>query len=177
MKNLLNLSVIAILIFTSGFTSAQNLKFGHTNSQELMTSMPETKQAQDELEKLAKTHTDRFNAMKAEYEKKYTEYVENSQLKKESPEKWDELTQADKETELQNLQQRLSSYEGLAQQKIAEKQNELLKPITEKVTNAIKDVATEGKFIYIFDISTLLYFSPTLSVDVTPLVKKKLGIE
>jgi outer membrane protein len=162
---------------TFGFTSAQNLKFGHTNSQEIMTLMPDTKLAQDELEKLAKTHTERFNAMKAEYEKKYTEYVENSQLKKESPEKWDDLTIADKESELQNLQQRLQNYEGLAQQKIAEKQNELLKPITDKITEAIKNVAVEGKFIYIFDISTLLYFSPDQSVDITPLVKKKLGIQ
>ncbi len=177
MKKSLNLVLIIVFILSAGYTNAQKSKFGHTDSQELMQALPDTQAAKDELEKLAKSHTDRFNAMKAEYEKKYQEYVENSQLKPASPEKWDDLTIADKETELQNLQQRLTSYEGRAQQKLAEKQNELLKPITEKVTNAITAVAQEGSFIYIFDISTLLYFSKELSIDVTPLVKKKLGIE
>lgn len=177
MKKSLNFALLIALIFSFGFTSAQKFKFGHTNSQEIMQALPDTQNAKTELEKLAKQHTDRFNAMKAEYEKKYTEYIENSQLKPESPEKWDELTYADKETELQSLQQRLTNYEAMAQQKLQEKQNELLKPITDKVTKAITDVAKEGAFTYIFDISTLLYFSEEQSIDITPLVKKKLGIE
>ncbi len=58
------------------------------------------------------------------------------------------------------------------------KQQEMLQPIIDKANNAIKEVARENGFIYIFDIAggTILYYSEK-SVDILPLVKKKLGIE
>ena len=55
------------------------------------------------------------------------------------------------------------------------KQIELYTPITEKVQNAIKAVAEEEEFTYIFDESTLLYFSTTQSIDVTDKIKAKLA--
>ncbi len=76
-----------------------------------------------------------------------------------------------------SLQQRLQSYDGSVQQKINAKQVELLTPISEKVQKAIKDVAEAGQYIYIFDESTLLYFSKTQSIDVTEDIKKKLAAE
>ena len=52
----------------------------------------------------------------------------------------------------------------------------LYKPLLEKVNNAMKDVATENGFTMVFDLSSnmVLYGDPSL--DVTTLVKTKLGI-
>ncbi len=176
MKLLIKLSaVVFLLTVVMGTTTAQKLKFGHTNSQTLIDEMPETKSAKTELEEMTKKYTSRFQEMQAEYQKKYTEIVENSQLADASPEKWDELTMEDKQAELLALQQRLQTYEGSVQQKINARQMELLTPITEKVQKAIKDVAEAGEFIYIFDETTLLYFSKTQSIDVTEEIRKKLS--
>jgi outer membrane protein len=176
MKLLIRLSaVVFLLTVVMGTTTAQKLKFGHTNSQTLIDEMPETKSAKTELEEMTKKYTSRFQEMQAEYQKKYTEIVENSQLADASPEKWDELTMEDKQAELLALQQRLQTYEGSVQQKINARQMELLTPITEKVQKAIKDVAEAGEFIYIFDETTLLYFSKTQSIDVTEEIRKKLS--
>jgi len=177
MKILIRLSVIVIIMTSVLGVSAQKMKFGHTNSQKLMDEMSETVSAKAELEALTKKYTTRFQEMQAEYQKKATEFSENEQLAKASPEKWDDLTKEDKYSEIMGLQQRLQTYEGSVQKKINAKQVELLTPISEKVQKAIKEVAEEGGYIYIFDQSTLLYFSKTLSVDVTADIKKKLAVK
>ncbi|MCF6367038.1 MAG: OmpH family outer membrane protein [Bacteroidales bacterium] len=176
MKVLIRLSaVVFLLTVVMGTTSAQKLKFGHTNSQKLIDEMPETKKAKEELEALTAKYTTRFQEMQTEYQKKATEFSENEQLADASPEKWDDLTKEDKYSEIMGLQQRLQTYEASVQQKINDKQIELLTPISEKVQKAIKEVAEAGEYIYIFDESTLLYFSKTQSIDVTDEIKKKLA--
>jgi len=178
MKILVKLSAIVFLMtVVMSTTSAQKLKFGHTNSQKLIDEMPETIQAKKDLETLTKKYTTRFQEMQTEYQKKATEFQENEQLAKASAEKWDDLTKEDKYSELMGLQQRLQSYEGSVQKKINAKQVELLTPISEKVQKAIKEVAEAGGYIYIFDESTLLYFNKTLSIDITADIKKKLAVK
>ncbi len=56
--------------------------------------------------------------------------------------------------------------------------DELLHPIYEKATNAIKEVGKENGFTYIFDLNSggVVYVAET-SEDVLPLVKKKLGLQ
>ena len=177
MKVLLRLSIVMFFLTTAfGTVSAQKLKFGHTNSQKLVEEMPETTKAREELQLLTDKHKKRFDEMQAEYQQKYTEILENSELADESPEKWDELTMEDKQAEFMSLQQRIQAYEQNASEKINAKQIELFTPITEKVQNAIKAVAEEEEFIYIFDESTLLYFSTTQSIDVTDKIKAKLTV-
>ncbi len=177
MKVLTRLSIVAIILITAfGTTSAQKFKFGHTNSQSIIESMPETKVAKDELTALTDKHKKRFEEMQLEYQKKYTEIVENSQLADGSLEKWDELTMEDKQRELMGLQERLQSFEQSATDKINQRQVELFTPISEKLQKAIKDVAIEGGYTYIFDETTLLYFSTEQSIDVTAEIKKKLGL-
>lgn len=175
MKVLLRLSVVVFFLTTAfGTVSAQKFKFGHTNSQKIVEEMPETKKAREELQALTEKHKKRFEEMQAEYQQKYSEIVENSELADESPEKWDELTMEDKQAEFMGLQQRIQAYEQSASEKINQKQVELYTPITEKVQNAIKAVAEEGGYTYIFDETTLLYFSKTQSIDVSDEIKKKL---
>jgi len=177
MKVLTRLSIVAIIFITAfGTASAQKFKFGHTNSQGIIESMPETKTAKDELTALTDKHKKRFEEMQLEYQKKYTEIVENSQLADGSLEKWDELTMEDKQRELMGLQERLQSFEQSATDKINQRQVELFTPISEKLQKAIKDVAIEGGYTYIFDETTLLYFSTEQSIDVTADIKKKLGL-
>lgn len=175
MKVLIRLSAVVFLMtVVMGTTSAQKLKFGHTNSQKLIDEMPETKSAKTELDALTLKYTTRFQEMQAEYQQKATEFSENESLNPASPEKWDDLTKEDKYAEIMALQQRLQSYEASVQKKINDKQVELLTPISEKVQKAIKEVAEGGDYIYIFDESTLLYFSKKQSIDVTAEIKLKL---
>ncbi len=176
MKAIFKLSVLLVFLLSAGYTSAQNFKFGHTDSQAVLASLNETKEAQKALEKEQKDIQDRLAEMQAEAQKVYADYLENINLAPESPEKWSQLVTKDKEAELQSLQQRIQNYQESARNTLAEKQNKLYQPILEKVQKAIKEVAKEGNFTYIFDVNSLLYFSADQSIDITPLLETKLGV-
>ena len=49
-------------------------------------------------------------------------------------------------------------------------------PIIEKAQNAIKAVSKAGAFTAIFETGSLVYFDEATLTDITPLVKKELGI-
>ena len=165
-------SVFVLLFLISGTgLYAQNLKFGHINSQELLLAMPENDSAQAQLERFANQLQTQMEAMQNELNTKYQDYL-NQQ------EQLTDLIRQTKEEEIQQLQERIQNFQNTAQQEMQKKQNELMTPIINKANEAIKAVARENGFIYIFDISrgTILYFSDK-SQDILPLVKQKLGIE
>lgn len=169
-------SIFAIMLFFVANVSAQNLKFGHIDSQKLLQELPETAVAKTALEKETKDAEKHITNMQTETQKLYQEYMENEQLAATSPEKWSSLIKSEKETEIQSLQQRMEEFQQSAQASLQKKQTELLQPIIDKIEKAIQDVATEGDFIFVFDDSTLLFSSKTKSIDITDLVKKKLGL-
>ena len=170
------LSVAAVILFLalgSNLIAQTNFKFGHIDSQKLITSLPESETAQKALEAEGKSIQEQNETMEVEYNNKVNDYLTNEKLPAGDPKKWSEIVKADKEKEIQSLQQRIGEFQQNAQQLIANKRNELFKPILEKVDKAIKEVAKENKFTYVFDIATLLYFSEE-SIDITAMVKTKL---
>jgi outer membrane protein len=131
--------------------------------------MPEKETASKAVEEYAKTLETQLQALNAELEQKYADYTANSETYSPSIKQM-------KEEELGNLQQRIQAFQTRAQQDLQNKEQELLTPIYEKIQNAIKAVGEEKGFIYIFDVSTLLYYSAE-SIDCTEDVKLKLQIK
>ena len=76
-----------------------------------------------------------------------------------------------------DLEQRISTFNQTASADLQQKQQELLTPVIDKIRKAIEEVGAENGFTYIFDMAaqSIIYQSPKAN-DVTPLVKKKLGI-
>ncbi len=173
MRNLLKIFTVAALLMTAGFVNGQEAKFGHIDLQALIQVMPERATAEAEYAKQAKELEDQMGTMQSELEAKYKEYV----AKRDS---LSEIVRVAKETDIQDLQQRIQNFSQVAQQQLSQKQNEMLKPIFEKAQKAVGDVAKEKGLIYVFDVSgelgTVLYRSNE-SVDVLPLAKTKLGIK
>lgn len=177
MKKTLNLLVIIFFVVAGFQVNAQTTyKFGHIDSQKLLQSLPESTQAQATLEAEGKAIQEQIEIMEVEYRNKVNDFVENDKLPTGNPKKWSDIVKADKEKEIQDLASRAQQFQGVAQQKIQAKRDELFKPILEKVDKAIKDIAKENKFTYIFDITTLLYFSEE-SIDITSMVKTKLTVQ
>jgi len=108
--------------------------------------------------------------MQSELETKYADYTVNEKT-------YSELIKTTKQKELQDLNDRIQTFQSTAQEDWQNKENELLTPLFNKAKKGIEDVAKENGYTYIFDTSggVLLYFEPT--DDIAPLVKKKLGIK
>lgn len=162
--------MIVALFLSAASISAQNLKFGHINSQELLMAMPERDSAEAKLKKYGKDLQEQIETLQVEFNKKYQDYLQKKAT-------FTDAIREMKEKELSDLQQRSQEFEQTAQQDYQKQQADLMKPIVDKANAAISKVAKANGFIYVFDVSTgaVAYFSDQ-SVDVLPLVKKELGI-
>lgn len=160
---------LLLAIIASVATYAQ--KFGHINSNELLLAMPENQQAREALQQHSKELETQMMAMQAELEQKYNDYLATKET-------LSALIQQTRETELNDLNTRIQSFQQTAQQDLQTKEADLLKPIIEKARNTIRAISKEKGYTYVFDTSTgALVFWPEDSDDLLPIVKAKLGIQ
>jgi outer membrane protein len=171
MKNLLKLLVLTLFLFSGTAVNAQNFKFGHINSQELLSIMPERDSAEAIIQKYAMELEGELEIMQVEYRNKVNDYLEKQ-------DNLSNLVKQTKEQEINEFQSRIQEFSNSAQQEIQKQEAQLIQPIIMKAEKAIKDVGKENGFTYIFDLSrgAVIFFSEQ-SEDILPLVKKKLGLE
>ncbi len=150
---------------------AQETKLGHVNFQEVISQMPELKTIQKSLEDQQKIVEDETVKMAEEYKGKLKDYQDKQATMPES-------IKQSRENELQDLQQRIQTFQQTSRTDLQKKQQELLAPVTAKINKAVGEIAAEGKFLYIFqyDPAIFAYQAPSAN-DITPLVKKKLGLD
>jgi outer membrane protein len=148
---------------------AQN-KLGYINSRELLEVMPEVKKADSSLQIYAKSFQDQLESMSKEYESKVKDFQANEKT-------MNEAVKEVKVKEVQQLQERMETLQQSAQEKTSKRREEMYKPILEKADKAIKDVAKENKYDYIFDASGGAILFAKDSDNVLSLVKTKLGIK
>ena len=163
--------ILCAICAICGFTTANAQKFGHVNSQEIIQVMPEFAKARTDIEALTKQYEADLKSMQEELQKKSEAY------EKEQATLPANIKQR-REQELQEMYQKIQQSYQDNQQALAKEQNEKMQAITTKVLDAIKAVGQAGGYVYIMDLSGgIPYISTTLSTDVTPQVKAKLGLK
>lgn len=173
MKKFISIAVLMIVVALAGKSAmAQNFKFGHINSDELIQLMPEYDSATVKLEKFRKELINALELMSVEFNNKNDAYQKD--MKNLS-----DIVKQTKEQELVDMQKRIQDFQNNAQTQLQNKQSEVFQPIYAKVDKAIKDVGKENGFLYVFDIAkgALLYYDETKSTNVLSLVKTKLGLK
>jgi outer membrane protein len=150
---------------------AQEVKLGHVNSQEILTLMPERAVIEKTINDLQSQWEKELVKMREEYYAKVKEFQEKQSTMPES-------IKTARQGEISDLEQRITTFNQTASEDLRKKQQELFTPVIDKVKKAINEVGSENNYLYIFDLSTqsIIYQSPK-SNDVTPLVKKKLGLK
>ncbi len=159
--------IITIMLALPMLASAQ--KFGHINTQELFAQMPEVAQVKLKMDTVQAQYENQLASMNEEFQKKVQDYQTQ------------EATMADaikqiRQQELQEMQQRIQLFYQTAEQDIQKKQQELLAPVHERMTKAIKAVGERENYTYIFDSAAMVHIGPD-AIDATPAVKKELGIK
>jgi outer membrane protein len=168
MKNLLAITLFSFLFVTASL--AQTLKFGHIDSGALIQMMPATKTADSTLKKFGESLDAQLKGMTAEYQTKLQAY----QSKADS---MPDLIRSTKEKELGDLGQRIQDFQQTAQESIQKKKEEIYGPILKKAEAAIKEIAKEKSYSYIFDTSLGSVIYAQESDNIMALVKTKLGIK
>jgi outer membrane protein len=170
MNRILGVAVLGMLVAFGFKAEAQNIKFGHINSDELIQALPEFDSASVKLENFRKELINALELMSVELNNKNETY--NKEIKN-----YTDIVRQTKEQELMDMNRRIQEFQANAQTQLQERQATLFQPIYAKVEKAIKDVGKDQGFIYVFDVKGLLYFDTTKSTDILALTKSKLGVK
>lgn len=162
---------IAIVMFILPLGAMAQAKFGHMNSQEIITVMPEFTKAQADIDALAKQYQKEMETGEAEFNKKYQEFLQQADsLPKNIADR--------RQKELQDMAQRQQQFQQEAAQSMQKAQTDAMTPIYKKLDDAVQAVGKAEGVIYIFDIArTPVAYIGTESIDLTPKVKAQLGIK
>jgi outer membrane protein len=171
MRNFFKVIVFCSVFFTGSMLSAQTLKFGHIDFQQLLSAMPEREAAKTALEKVQADLESKLGLMQKEYSEKGKEYVALAQTKDAN----EALVKA-KQDEVQSIQERIQTFQQTAQESLQKEESKQFQPVIEKARKAISDVAKEQGLLYVFEVNGVLYHSEQ-SVDLLSLVKTKLAIK
>ena len=166
------LKKIALLLLLIAPMSVFAQKFGHVKFAEILTVMPEYTKAQTDIQAQQKKYEDEMKRASDELTKKFTEYQqEQANLPKNIQER--------RQKELQELNEKGMQFQADAQQQLQKAYAEMMEPIYKKIDDAIKAVGQEGGYVYIFDLNRtdIPFVNESLSTDVTPAVKGKLGLK
>ena len=155
LKGIITIAVVAIL----SLNTAHGQKYCYVNSEYILENIPEYKTAQQTLDNLSLTWQKEIEDKYAIIDKLYKAYQAEQVLLTEEMKKrrQDEITA--KEKDVKDLQKQRFGYDG----DLFKKKQELVKPIQDKIFNAVKKMATDQSYAVIFDKSSdliMLYTNP-----------------
>ena len=184
-----NLKYLVLLIaVTSVFMfgdARSQIKVGFIDSETILKQLPEAQKVQTELEGLQKLYLDtvqtkeneiktKAEAFKSSYDNAQKQ-VESGAIKSEDELKTlqDEIGAMQKE--VQTLDESLGQYKQSIQTALLARQSELFKPVKEKITKTIEEVAKSMKINFVFDKAdgTLLYGDKEFDITFKVLDKLK----
>lgn len=158
------LGLLAVLSVQS--VSAQT-KIGHINTVELISAMPETKKAQEQLQKVQ-------DSMRQVYAELIQEFNERDSIFAKDSASWTPTKRNMKREELGQLYVKLQNFQNESQEFMQMKQEEIYAPIQRMALEAIQAVAKANGYAYVISRDALLVVPN--SDDLLPLVKKHLKI-
>jgi outer membrane protein len=162
--------LVALTLIVSGLGIAQS-KIGWINSKAIMEKLPEAQDAQKQIDNLVTEWQNELAKMQNEWQKKYQEYDKKKLILT------DQL-RAEAEKELQELDKKIADYRSKKFGQNGElftKQNELMKPIQNKIYKILQEIAVDDEYDYIFDKSgDILLMYTNDKYDLTDEVYKRM---
>lgn len=164
-------TTILLLFFGLNFATAQ--KFGYFDSEFVLSKMPEYGKAQGEIDQLAAAWQKEIEDMQQKVDELYRVYQAEQVLLTEEMKQERLEAIKKKENELKDYQKKVFGYGGL----YFLKKQELIKPLQDKVFDAVEKVAKSNRLAFMFDKSAelvIVYTDPRH--DYTDFVLEELGL-
>jgi outer membrane protein len=136
----------AALLIPSARLDAQ-AKIAWMNSAAILDKLPEAQDAQRQIDNLVAEWQSELAKMQNNWKKKYEEYDKKKLILT------DQL-RAESEKELSDLDKKIADYRDKKfgqNGELFNKQNELMKPVQNKIFKVVQDIAKEDDYDYVFD--------------------------
>jgi outer membrane protein len=163
-----------LLPFLISAISFAQLKIGYIDSDTIFNNLPDAQDARQKLDAIIQEWQGELMKMETNWKTKYDDYEKRKLIMSDQ-------TRTETESELINLEKQIAEYREKKfgnNGELFQKQDELMKPVQNKVFNAIKLVAEEEDLDFVFDRSgdiMLLYAKD--KYDLTTKVLEKLKLE
>ncbi len=142
--------ILLILAIFSLATMVQAQKFAYVDTDYILNKIPEFQQAQDKLDALSADWQKEIEIRYADVEKMYRAYQQEQVLLTDEMKTKREEAIITKENDAKDLQKKYFGPEGA----LYSKRQELVKPIQDKIHDAIQQLAANNKYQVIFDSSS-----------------------
>ncbi len=158
---------LALLLMLGATQTASAQRFAWVDSEYILGNIPEYRAAQEQLEKLSAEWQKEIETSYEEIEALYRSYQNDRVLMSEEMRRKREEEIVSKEAATAELQRKYFGPEG----ELFQAQEELIRPIQDRIYNAVEKMAQDGNYAVIFDTAnspTMLYTNPRndLSDDV-----------
>jgi len=168
-----SLSLFLFIFSLTGLTNGQ-LKIGYVDSDSIMDKFPDAQDARQKLDAFIQDWQTELTKLENNWKTKYDDYEKRKLIMTDQ-------TRTETESELLKFEQQITDYREKkfgTNGELFQKQDEIMKPVQNKVFTAIKDVAKDEDFDFIFDRSgdVMLLFAKD-EYDVTALVLEKLKLK
>jgi outer membrane protein len=166
------MATILVLIFAASFQTGFSQRFAYVDSDYILNNIPEYRSAQERLDKLSEEWQKEVEARYQEVESLYRKYQQDRVLMSDEMQRKREEEIVSREAAAAELQRKYFGPGG----ELFKSQEELLRPIQDRVYNAVVDMANDGNYAVIFDTAdsqTMLYTNPRH--DMSDDVLKRLG--
>jgi outer membrane protein len=151
------LALMFLLAFHNSSALAQ--KLGYVDTEYILQNIPEYQDAQTEIDDLSKLWQSEIEEQYAQVDKMYKAYQTDAVLLPEELRQKREQEIIDFEKQVKALQRQRFGPEG----DLFKKRQELIRPIQEKIFNAIEEIARKKNYGFIFDKSggpVIMYVDP-----------------
>jgi outer membrane protein len=144
MKKLI-FTVLVLLSFN--FISLAQLKVGYVDSDTIMQELPDAQDAQQKIDALIQEWQEDITKLENNWKSQFDDYEKRKLIMSDQKRIETEKELVALEDQISNLKQQKFGVNG----ELFQKQNEIMKPIQNKVFNIITEVAEEEDFDFIFD--------------------------
>jgi outer membrane protein len=159
MKKFVKTIVAAALILISGTSSLSAQKYAYVDTEYILSKLEDYNSAQKQLDMISVQWQKEIEAKYEEIDKLYKAYQAEQILLTEDMRRKRENEIINKEKEAKELQKQRFGVDG----DLFRKRQELVKPVQDKVYNAIQELAKKERLAVVFDKSgslTMLYSDP-----------------
>lgn len=166
-------SLLCAVLFLFAIPLWSQGKIGYVDSDAIMDKLPDAQDAQAKLDVFIKDWQAELSKLEADWKTKYDDYEKRKLIMSDQ-------TRTETEAELVKLEKKVGEYREKkfgANGELFQKQDEIMKPVQNKVFNAIKEVAQEEDLDFLFDRSgdvMLLYAKEKYDMTNKVLAKLKL---
>ena len=167
-------TILFAFLFSLASLAVNGQRYAIIDSKYILDKVPEYKEAQKKLDNFSEIWQKELDQRQAAMDKMYKDYDAEQVMLTEVLKKKREDELYNKERELRDLQKRRFGFEG----DLFKKRQELIKPIQDRVYNAIQKLAVEKLYDFILDKSegiTVIFADPKL--DKSDDVLRNLGVK